>query len=59
MTNYEWNEDFYKEIVKDHNYRFPKYNSIDYPLPSITSKEDRSWLKTIHDITEVRYLVNI
>ena len=31
MTNYEWNEDFYKEIVKDHNYRFPKYNSIDYP----------------------------
>jgi hypothetical protein len=42
MTNYEWNEDFYKEIVKDHNYRFPKYNSIDYPLPSITSKEDKS-----------------
>ena len=42
MTNYEWNEDFYKEIVKDHNYRFPKYNSIDYPLLSITSKEDRS-----------------
>ena len=53
MTNYEWNEDFYQEIVKDHNYRFPKYNSIDYPFPkgkefqrnsspSMLEKEERS-----------------
>ena len=24
MTKYEWSEEFYNEIIKDHNYRFPK-----------------------------------
>ena len=23
MTKYEWNEEFYNEIIKDWNYRFP------------------------------------
>ena len=31
MTNYTFDESFYNEIVKDHNYRFPKFMSIDYP----------------------------
>ena len=31
MTKYEWNEEFYKELVIDYNYRFPKFMSIDYP----------------------------
>ncbi len=31
MTKYEWNEQFYKEIIKDHNYRFPKFSHIEYP----------------------------
>ena len=25
MTNYTFDESFYNEIVKDHNYRFPKF----------------------------------
>ena len=29
----------YNEIVKDYEYRFPKYQSI--PYPNITSKEDK------------------
>ena len=31
MVNYTWNEDFYNEIVKDYNYRFPKFNVNNYP----------------------------
>ena len=31
MTNYTWDESFYKELVTDYNYRFPKFMSIDYP----------------------------
>ena len=31
MTVYEWDEDFYKEIVKDHNFSFGKFNPINYP----------------------------
>jgi len=31
MRVYKWDEDFYKEIVKDHNYRFGKFNPLNYP----------------------------
>ena len=31
MTNYEWNEQFYKELIIDYNYRFPKFMEISYP----------------------------
>ena len=31
MTKYEWNEEFYKELVIDYNYRFPKFMEISYP----------------------------
>ena len=31
MTKYKWDESFYKELVTDYNYRFPKFMSIDYP----------------------------
>ncbi len=30
-TNYKWDKDFYNEIVKDWNYRFPKFSYINYP----------------------------
>ena len=36
MTEYQWDEEFYRQIVIDHNYRFPKFNHIDYPI--ITQK---------------------
>ena len=32
MTNYTWDKDFYNEIVKDWNYRFPKFSYINYPV---------------------------
>ena len=32
MNKYEWNEDFYKEIIKDHNFRFGKFNPLNYPI---------------------------
>ena len=31
MTNYTFDESFYKELVKDYNYRFPKFMEINYP----------------------------
>ena len=31
MTKYKFDESFYKELVTDYNYRFPKFMSIDYP----------------------------
>ena len=31
MTKYEWNEEFYQELVIDYNYRFPKFMEINYP----------------------------
>ena len=31
MTKYEWNEEFYNEIIKDWNYRFPKFSYNEYP----------------------------
>ena len=32
MTVYEWDEDFYNEIIKDHNFSFGKFNPINYPF---------------------------
>ena len=31
MTNYKFDESFYKELVRDYNYRFPKFMEINYP----------------------------
>ena len=31
MTKYEWDEQFYRELVIDYNYRFPKFMEINYP----------------------------
>ena len=31
MTEYQWDEQFYKELVIDYNYRFPKFMEINYP----------------------------
>ena len=31
MTNYKFDESFYKELVTDYNYRFPKFMEINYP----------------------------
>ena len=31
MTNYTFDESFYKELVTDYNYRFPKFMEINYP----------------------------
>ena len=39
MTKYEWNEEFYKELVIDYNYRFPKFMEINYPN---SPKEDNN-----------------
>ena len=32
MLKYEWNEDFYKQIVLDYEYRFPKFDVNNYPI---------------------------
>ena len=32
MNVYKWDEDFYKEIIKDHNFRFGKFNPLNYPI---------------------------
>ena len=31
MNCYTWDPNFYNEIVKDWNYRFPKFSYIEYP----------------------------
>ncbi len=49
MTEYQWDEEFYRQIVIDHNYRFPKFNNIDYPIlrdKNINKSCDSS--KTVH-----------
>ena len=41
MTKYEWDEQFYRELVKDYNYRFPKFMEINYPnSPKETNNEE-------------------
>ena len=42
MTKYEWSEEFYNEIIKDHNYRFPKFMEISYP--KYGKEDDNKWL---------------
>ena len=32
MTEYQWDEQFYKELVIDYNYRLPKFMEISYPI---------------------------
>ena len=32
MTEYQWDEQFYKELVIDYNYRFTKFMEISYPI---------------------------
>ena len=32
MREYQWDEQFYKELVIDYNYRFPKFMEISYPI---------------------------
>ena len=32
MIKYEWNEEFYKQIVLDYEYRFPKFDVNNYPI---------------------------
>ena len=31
MNEYNWDPEFYNEIIKDWNYRFPKFMEISYP----------------------------
>ena len=31
MKKDEWNEELYRQIVIDQNYRLPKFNHINYP----------------------------
>ena len=31
MREYQWDPAFYNEIVKDWNYRFPKFSYTEYP----------------------------
>ena len=32
MLKYEWNEEFYNQIVLDYEYRFPKFDVNNYPI---------------------------
>ena len=32
MIKYEWNEEFYNQIVLDYEYRFPKFDVNNYPI---------------------------
>ena len=38
MTEYQWDEQFYQELVIDYNYRFPKFMEISYP--NLTEEDD-------------------
>ena len=40
MTKYEWEEQVYQELVKDYNYRFPKFMEISYPNYSEESNNE-------------------
>jgi hypothetical protein len=32
MLNYKWDDEFYKQIVLDYEYRFPKFDVNNYPI---------------------------
>ena len=38
MTEYHYNEQFYRELVIDYNYSFPKFMEISYP--NLTEEDD-------------------
>ena len=40
MTKYEWSEEFYRELVIDYNYRFPKFMEISYPIQQEESNNE-------------------
>ena len=40
MTEYHYNEQFYKELIIDYNYRFPKFMEISYPNHKEESNND-------------------
>ena len=39
MNTYEWDEDFYNEIIKDHKFRYGKFDPIPYPLTNNQNNE--------------------
>ena len=44
MTKYEWDEQFYRELVIDYNYRFPKFMEINYPNPTEETNNEEGQL---------------
>ena len=44
MTKYEWDEQFYRELVIDYNYRFPKFMEINYPNPTDETNNEEGQL---------------
>ena len=46
MTKYEWDEQFYRELVIDYNYRFPKFMEINYPNPTEETNNEEGQLWT-------------
>ena len=44
MTNYQWDEQFYRELVIDYNYRFPKFMEINYPNPTEETNNEEGQL---------------
>ena len=40
MTEYHYNEQFYRELVIDYNHRFHKFMEISYPNQSEESNND-------------------
>ena len=40
MREYTWDPQFYNEIIKDWNYRFPKFSYTQYPK---YAKEDNNY----------------
>ena len=40
MAEYHYNEQFYRELVIDYNYRFPKFMEISYPIHSEESNNE-------------------
>ena len=47
MTKYEWDEQFYRELVIDYNYRFPKFMEINYPNPTEETNNEEGQLWTV------------
>ena len=39
MNTYKWDEDFYNEILIDHQFRYGKFDPIPYPLTNNQTNE--------------------